>query len=152
MQRRRRSEDQKIRRSEDQKIRRSEEEEEEEEEEENQKRRRKSETREGCGSFLGSLPGFLRNIPERENAGELFPNRRLLEHSRRVGHRKRQTCREALVDTALNLDPTFCEGCFLKSTVPAFLSSSEKTTRRHEGPCQVLCLRLGVLPGGREAV
>ena len=41
-------------------------------------------------------------------------------------HRERQTCREPWVDTGLHLFPTFCAGCFLKSTVSAFSSFSEK--------------------------
>ena len=40
-------------------------------------------------------------------------------------HRERQTCRKHWVHTALDLVPTFCAGCFSKSTVIAFSSFSE---------------------------
>ena len=41
------------------------------------------------------------------------------------GQGEKQTCREPWVDTALHLVPTFCAGCFLKSTVTACSSFSD---------------------------
>ena len=42
------------------------------------------------------------------------------------GHWERQTCREPWVDTAWTLSPPSVRDAFLKSTVPAFSSSSDK--------------------------
>ena len=73
----------------------------------------------GCGArFPGKFQGNLRDrlFPNRENAS----NSRIWE-----GHREGQTCREPWVDTALDLAPTCCPGCFSKLTVAAFSSFSE---------------------------
>ena len=58
----------------------------------------------------------------------------------RLEHREGQTCREPWVDTTLDLVPTFCAGCFLKSTVTAFTSFSKRRCsgcrRRNTDACK----------------
>ena len=57
--------------------------------------------------FAGATPGKLLEIFSR--------NRDKCFNFEDFGHRERQTCWEPWLDTAPNLDPTFCAGCFLKN-------------------------------------
>ena len=66
--------------------------------------------------FPGCVPGLGGKIRESPGkiAGNLFPNRDMLQILANLPG--------TLVDTALDLVLTFCAGCCLKSTVPAFSS------------------------------
>ena len=83
-------------------------------------------TREGCGCFrglFGGSRGKLRESP-RKIAGKNFPSREMLQI---LGFHApgKANLPGTLGRHCLNLLPTFHAGCFLKSTVPAFSSSSE---------------------------
>ena len=72
-----------------------------------------------------------RKIPEKspgKNPGELYPNREMLQILGFPGTRKGKPAAN-LGSTALNLDPTFCTGYSLKSTVPAFSRFSKNNKR-----------------------
>ena len=88
-----------------------------------------SETREGCGCFRdlsGGSRGKLRESPGKI-AGNLFPNREMLQI---LGFRApgKANLPGTLGRHSWDLVCTFRAGCFLKSTVPAFSSSSDSDT------------------------
>ena len=92
-----------------------------------QKLTKDQKTREGCGCFrglFGGSPGKLRESPG-EIAGNFFLNREMLQI---LGFRAsgKANLPGTLGRDCQNLVPTFRAGCFLKSTVPAFSSFSEK--------------------------
>ena len=91
-----------------------------------------------------------------ENCGKV-PGK-LLENFSRIakcykfqdfGHRERQTCREPWAHTAGTLSPPSVRGCFLKSTVPAFSSSSDSNSKTfsfqgHAGATVITLARRGL--------
>ena len=83
-------------------------------------------TREGCGCFwglCGSSGGEFRE-DSGKIAGKFFPNRQMLQI---LGFRApgKANLPKTLGPDCRDLVPTFRAGCFLKSTVPAFSSSSD---------------------------